>query len=97
MKIVFEQTVEDIQDLSKNSLFSNRIVKIGGIIFGVVILFNIIGSLTMDISMSDVIQFLIPVIVFVGLWVFFFKYFQKRMIMRSGNKEMMIGSREIET
>ena len=96
MKVIFEQTVEDIQDLSKNSLFSNRIVKIGAIVFGVVILFNIIGSFAVDVSIGDVIQFLIPVIVLVGLWVFFFKFFQKKMILRSGNKEMMIGSREID-
>lgn len=97
MKLVFEQTGDDLIDLSKDSLVKNRSVKIYAIVLGVVLLLYGYGEISKeDFQLEILLIWAITIGVIGVIWVFLFKYFLKKRFQEPGNSHMMIGRREIE-
>lgn len=97
MKLVFEQTEDDLIDLSKDSLVKNRSVKIYAIVLGVVLLIYGYGEISKeDFELESLLIWVITIVVIGVIWVFLFKYFLKKRFQEPENSHMMIGRREIE-
>ena len=97
MKLVFEQTGDDLVDLSKNNLTNNRSVKIYAVVFCVVLLIYGYGKFSEEgFQLESLLTWGIPIVVIGVIWVFLFKYFLKKRFQDPGNTQMMTGRREIE-
>ena len=97
MKITFDQTAEDIKDLSRHSLKSNNFLKIFGIIMLVILLFSAFDFFSDEgFNMATILSWVIPLILIVVIWVVIFRVFLKKRLQNSGNQKMMFGRREIE-
>lgn len=97
MKLVFEQTGDDLIDLSKNSLTHNRSVKIYAVVFGGVLLIYGFSKFSEEgFELKSLLTWVIPMVVIGVIWYFLFKYFLKKRFQDPGNTQMMTGRREIE-
>jgi len=97
MKLEFEQKMEDIIDLSRDSLKSNNSIKYMGIIFLILILVNVAaGSMKDGINFESLLSWFIPIIIIGLIWYFIMKFVMKRKLNDPGNKKMMLGKRVIE-
>ena len=79
MKLTFEQTADDLLDLSKNSLTKNRTLKIFGIVFGVIMLLNAILYFSQKgLQLKSILSWIIPIVLIAIIWFFLFKFFLKK-------------------
>ena len=97
MKLNFEQTEDDLIDLSTNSLRSSKILKYIGLGFLIFVLV-ISGWILMNngVGLKAFVNWLYPIVLLIVFWYFFFKRILKRRLADPGNKNLMIGKRTVE-
>lgn len=97
MKITFEQTTEDLLDLSKNNIQSNRLLKIlVAVLIGLLLINMTIQSLSPDFQWEKFLSFFIPAILIMTLFFFLFRFFVRKQISHEDNQKLLVGMREIE-
>lgn len=97
MKFEFEQTTDDILDLSKNSLRSSKLIKfviLGLLLFVLVSLVKIL--LQGGAGLSVLLSWFYPIVLFSVLWFFIFKYLLKKRLTDAGSKSTLLGRQIIE-
>lgn len=97
MKLTFEQTQDDVFDLSKHSFKNNKLLKIYGVILIIIIILNSI-DLSPDGKGFNIANFLPSLIalLLVGVITYFiFKYILKKRFQNVGDQQIMVGKREI--
>ena len=97
MKFEFNQKVEDLFDLSKNSIRSNKMIKYIGILFLVLLLMNILPSLLKGgIDLNAIISWILPIIVIFLIWFGILKFAMNSQLKNPENRKVMLGKRVIE-
>lgn len=97
MKLTFNQTIDDVVDMSKHNMKSKRSLLIGGVMFLLIIGYIAIGTSTYDgvDFKAAILSALLPILFMIIFWLVFIKFFMKKSILWFGNKDLMVGERII--
>jgi len=97
MHLTFIQTTDDLLDLNKHSLKNNRGFKIVMIVVAVVVLLQIILSISAERkNWEALISWLLPMLMIIGAWYVIFRWIIKRRFSNQENRALLTGPREIE-
>ncbi|MCB0838260.1 MAG: YcxB family protein [Bacteroidetes bacterium] len=97
MKFTFEQTIDDILDLAKDSYKKNHIIKILWGIFLAAFSFSIFSDMYANgFQVSKVVGYIIIFGILSLFWMAFYRFLRRRIITMMHKKQRTTGPREIE-
>ena len=95
MKLIFEQTREDIQHFTRYSMQANNSQRYIWIVLGVAALILLFTISREGVTPERLISWAIPLVILGVLWYFLFRYMRKRMLDRPDNAKLLYGKRVI--